>query len=127
MRAGNSSIPPEGLRQGLHTEEIRQGAIERTTASNSLAPASRTKSQFQIVSRHVNFPLPWGFRLRFLTHTVSGRSMMRLNLFQPRPVLRLVIYGPVLWLMFEFISNLCWHFCSGPLGWIGAGSYRLGN
>ena len=46
MRAGNSSIPPEGLRQGLHTEEIRQGAIERTTASNSLAPASRTKPYF---------------------------------------------------------------------------------
>ena len=46
MRAGNSSIPPEGLRQGLHTEEIRQGAIERTTASNSLALASRTKRIF---------------------------------------------------------------------------------
>jgi hypothetical protein len=28
------------------------------------------------------------------------------NLFQPKPALRLVIYGLVLWLMFEVISNV---------------------
>jgi hypothetical protein len=32
--------------------------------------------------------------------------LMRQNIYQPGPVLRLVVYGLMLWLMFEFISNV---------------------
>ena len=79
MRAGNSSIPPEGLRQGLHTEEIRQGAIERTTASNSLAPASRTNRPFFNVSEHIKTRMIIDIAVFIvglgLSHRISGGNM----------------------------------------------------